>query len=520
MAKKKINLASNDKESAGEAILKKFKQSPGIYIGSVVILILVIVTFLGGDLLSGGRRFGSAGDDYIFGHYEKTPIAYVPGNYFAENYNNLHRYYQAQGVDVSNFWTSAQLWRMAFEGALTHTALLEIMKKSGYSVPERIVDREVSKLTQFQENGRFSPELYRQTSESTRLSLSRQVQESLVKSVFYNDYYDLFYPRGEAEFIANMASLPRVYEFVTFSVDDFPESEFVLYARNNQSLFNSIHMSKISAASEREARRILSSVRDGTTTFEDAARNQSVDIYSASGGDMGIRYFYELEREITNSGDRGVIYGLRTGEISDIVVTADGWSFFRIENAVKTADLNDEAVMERARAYVRSFERGRMEDWAIARAREFSAQALDFGFEDAAYSWNLARDSFGPLSINYGSVDLFSSLESFSLYNVSSQDLSSMSRNENFWRTILQAQMDTPSSPLVQGSYVFVFVPIEEIKADQETIDNIKDRFSSWWNIREYPYLSYISEQLIQQYFVNSEKTDDSFWEAFFRYFL
>ena len=523
MAKNKKTASPQDKESAFEAIVKKFKQSPGIYIGSVVILLLVIVTFLGGDLLSGGG-FGAKGDDLTFGYYDKAPISYVPGNFFSQNYDNIYRYYQnyfqSQGISwddmdqFSQLMRSSEIWRMAYEGALAHTAVLEIMKRSGYDIPQNIVDREVARLPQFQENGRFSSALYNQLSESSRLSVWRQTREDLIKMKYFSDLFDISIPKGEAEFIAAMASPLRNYEMVAFSVEDYPESEYISYARNNASLFNSIHMSRITvSSSERDARRVLSSVMNGTTTFEDAARNQSTDFYASTGGDMGNRYFYELDREIPSAADRSTVYSLRAGEISDIVATTDGWSFFRIESGSKQADFSDEILMEKVRSYVRGFERGRMEDWAISVADNFIRDAVSSDFEEAAFLWNLERDSFGPLAINYGSVDLFSSLESFSVNNISSSDLKSLAFNENFWKTIITAPLNTPSRPLVQGNAVLVFIPVEEAPADVQFTESIEQMYSGWW-------LNYVAEQLIQQYFVNNERTADNFWETFFQYFM
>ncbi|MCL2277104.1 MAG: peptidylprolyl isomerase [Treponema sp.] len=516
MAKKKDNAADKEKSSFFEEIGKKFKQSPGIYIGSVVILVLVVVTFLGGDLLSGGR-FGGSGDDLTFGYYDRTPITYVPGNFLARNYNSIYNYYQSQGVDVSDFWTSAQMWRLAFEGALAHTAILEIMARSGYTVPDRFVDREVAKLAQFQDSGRFSEALFRATPESTRSALWRQEQESLIKNMFIYDYFSLMNPKGEAAFIANMATPIRVYEMVSFSINDYPDSEYLSFARGNSTLFNSIHLSKITiSSSEREARRVLASIMDGTTTFEDAARNQSSDqVYAATGGDMGNRYYFELENDIPNTSDRNAIFNLRAGEISDIIVTSNGWSFFRIENAARTADFNDETVMDRVKLYVRGYERGRMDDWTISRARDFIAEARISGYEETALAWELERDVFGPLAVNYGDTDLFTPLNNFSVNNIDNSQFAALSRNENFWRTILSALYNDFSEPFVSGSDILVFIPTEETDTDEAFINNLETMFSSWW-------LAYVSEQIIQQYFVNSERAGDPsiFWNAFFQYFM
>ena len=96
MAKNK-KLPVQDKVSASQEIYKKFKQNPGIYIGSVVILVLVVVTFLGGDFLSGGGFRGNDGD-LTFGYYDKAPISHVPGNFFSENLENLEKIRRLAGV--------------------------------------------------------------------------------------------------------------------------------------------------------------------------------------------------------------------------------------------------------------------------------------------------------------------------------------------------------------------------------------------------------------------------------------
>ena len=502
-----------EKESAFSDIIKKFKQNPGIYIGSVVILILVTVTFIGGDFISGGGLSGR-GDDYIFGYYEKEPINYVPGNYFALNYENISRYYQSQGVDVNDFRISSQLWRYAYEAAVAHTAIMQIMKKSNYSVPDNIVDREVAKLDMFQENGRFSRELYRQISESTRLSIWRQKREELGKMMYFSDYASLKKSKGEINFIAGLSMPSRSFDMVSFIIDDYPNEEYLAYAMENSNLFNSIHLSKITInSSEREAKRILQSIKDGTVTFEDAARNHSQDNYADMGGDMGNRFFNELDSEIPVPADRDLIFTLRRGEISDIIQTSGSWSFFRVENEVLRPDFEDDTVMERVRSHVRNFQRGRMEDWAISQANEFILEAQDFGFDSAADRRYLERSSFGPLPLNFGSVDLFTSLDSFSISGLSAQDISSLARNENFWKTVFSAQLNAPSQPLVHGNNVFVFHLTDEIESDESSVETVKTTYESWW-------LNYISEQLLQQYFINSPNTDDQFWDAYFRYLM
>jgi hypothetical protein len=510
MAKKDKNTQDQEKESLASGVSKKFKQNPGLYIGSVTILVLVVVTFLGGDLLSGGG-FGRRGGDLTFGNYDRVAISWVPGNAFSQHRENIAANYQAQGGDPNDPWIMPQIWRLAFDVTVVDTAVLQIMKKSNYILPDRIVDRNVARLPHFQENGRFSMARYNQMSEASRNNLWRQVQEDIIKGMFYSSLFNLLIPAAEGEFIANMASPVRLFDVISFNVDDYPDSEYLAFAGENAELFKTIHLSKISINNEREAARILESIRDGTNLFEDAARSQSMDGFADRGGDMGSRFFFELDQEIPSLFDRQTITSLERGELSNVINAGNMWVIFRIEDELKDPDLEDETVLNRIRSYVRNFQRGRMEDWAIALAMEFIDDANESGFAAAAGRRSLDIQSFGPLPINYGSLDIFPTLESFLIPGLGSHELGNMARNENFWRIAFSTEINTPSEPFVQGNNVIVFFPTHEALADESAMENIYPRFLS--------NLESEAERSLRTYFLNHDRMEDNFWDMYSRIF-
>jgi len=513
MAKNEKKASGQEKESSLTSIKQKFKQSPALYIGSVFILVLVTVTFVLGDALSGG--VGSRSTEFTFGYYDKAPINWVAGNMFSQYYNNAYRRAQSQGYDPNDSWISYQVWRQAYEAAVVHTALMQIMKRSNYIVPERTVDRNVAQLPQFQDNGRFSRVLYNQMQDSERRLLWRQTNDELTKLMYFNDYFNMMISKPEADFIASMGAVTRTFDMVSFNIDDYPDIEFINFAQDNLELFGKIHLSKITVNNEREAKRILESIRDGTTTFEEAARSQSQDNLKDMGGDMGSHYFYALNMEIPDIADRRTVVNLSQGEISEVIKVADNFVIFRIEENLIEADLNDYTILEGVRYYIRNYERGRMEDWALTHAREFVTEAKESNFTSVALSRNLAIESFGPLPVNYGGVELFTSLESFSISIFNSQELGTLALNENFWKIAFSAELNTPSEPMVQGKYVLVFLPTEEIKADEESLEGIASMYKSFWlnGSEEYPG---VTQQSIQFYFLNNkEKMVDNFRDAY-----
>jgi hypothetical protein len=493
-------------EKHDSELARRFKQRPLIFIGTFIVLVIVIIAFVLVPAIVPSA--GGLNTDLTFGYYDKVPINYVPGNYFAEYRDMVARYRQNSMNSENSSYLNYQIWREAFEAAVIHTAILQEMKKAGYTAPEKIVDRNVAKLPQFQENGRFSPALYRRMDDNQRLSLWRQIQEETAKEHFRSDVTGLLTPAAEGEFIGKMAAVQRNFDMAVFSVDAYPESEYEAYIEEYPDLFRSIHLSMITVNSnEREARQILNTIKNGETTFEDAARSYSKDGYADRGGDMGIKMIHELSMDIPDEAAREQVIALARDEYSDIIKIDSGWAFFHTNDAIQEADASDPAVMEKVRSYVRNYERGRMEDWAIAQADSFIARANETSFEEALTTQGVQKRSFGPIPLNYGSVDLFTAITSQSV-----TELASAANDEIFWKVAFSTPVESPSRPVVQRNNVLVLFPTGETEIDAEALESIVSMYNPW--------LNYVSESALQQYFMNSPKLEDNFLDVYFRYFM
>jgi peptidyl-prolyl cis-trans isomerase D len=504
-------MASKEKKThdeTGSELLHRFKAHPFLFIGTFIVLIIIIVAFVLVPAIvpEYGRRNGV---DLTFGYYDKVPITYVPGNYFAQYYDMVYRYRQ-NTMDSENLaYMGYQIWREAFEAAAIHTAILHEMKNAGYTPPVNKVDREVAMLPQFQENGHFSLALYKRTDRNSQLSLWRQMQEEITEKHFRSDVTGLLKPGAEAEFIGRMEAVQRSFKMTAFNVDAYPEEEYEAYAREHSDLFRGARLSMITvSSSEREARQVLDSIKNGETTFEDAARAHSKDMYADRGGDMGMKMFHELSVDIPEDETRDIVISLAKGDYSSVIKTAAGWFFFRCEESAQKADLDDPAVMEKVKSYLRNFERGRMENWAIDKADAFIALANEHGFDEALALQKLESGSFGPVPINFGNVDLFTTLQS-----QSAPELAGSAENENFWKVAFSTPVGKPSQWIVQGSRVLVLFPVEEIEAEADRQETVASNFSAYW-------LDYMIGQSMQQFFLNNPKMEDKFMDAYFRNFL
>ncbi|MDR2792813.1 MAG: SurA N-terminal domain-containing protein [Treponema sp.] len=505
-SKEKEPLLETKDSSKGE-LKRQFKAHPAVFIGTILVLVIVIIAFVFVPAFVPGVGLGSS-SNLTFGTYDKTPITYIPGGYFAQIRETITRNQQNAGQDISNPYLDYQIWRGAFEQTVVHTAILQEMQLAGYTIPDEAVDREVASLPQFQDNGTFSVSKYRQLDNASRAALWRQVYDELIKERYAGDMTGLLVSSKEAPFIKAMASPERTFEMVSFSLDAYPESEIKAFAASNAALFQTVHLSKIAIkTSESEAGQVLESIRNGTTTFEEAAKNHSVDTSTAEkGGDMGIKMAFELSSEIPVAAERDAVLALTKGDFSSIIRTDAGWTFFRAEEYPSPADTSDTAVVQKIKAYIMDFERGRVEDWFIEEAGSFAMDSQARGFDTVAGERELEKKHFGPVPLNYGGNQLLPPLDT------SIPELSGANMNENFWQTAFSTPLNTASKPIVIGGNVLILYPVEEKHADETNAGYIESAYSSFW-------LSYVMEQKISAHFITSDKLKDDFLTVYFQYF-
>ncbi|MDR3130903.1 MAG: peptidylprolyl isomerase [Treponema sp.] len=488
-------------EAEQSEFIRRFKAHPFIFTGTVITLIIVIIAFIFVPAIvpeAGGFV------ELNFGSYNKIPINYVPGNYFANVRENLARYRQSS-TSENNYAETLEIWRGAFEEAVVRTAILEEIKKAGYAPSKEQVDMETAR--QFQRDGVFDAELYRQMDRGERMSLWRGVRDYLIHQRYREDLTGLRIPSKETEFIAAMTSPKRSFDMAAFPLSSYPDSEITAYAAEKPELFQFTHLSRITlGSSEAEARTVLNSIQDGTTTFEEAAGIHSKDNYAGQSGDMGLKMIYELTAEIPDADARDLVSALKAEEYSPVVKVPSGWAFFRAKVTPYPADLTEAASIAKIRSYLTDMERGRMEDWLIAQAETFTARVKEEGFDAAAEAMGLSKQSFGPISLNYGGVDLFDSLQSSGV-----QEIASAGSNENFWRTAFFTPLESPSTPLVLSGNVTVLYPKEESPAEESSIESVKSIYSGYW-------LSYNTEMGLRNYFLQSDKLEDRFFEAFYKF--
>jgi hypothetical protein len=502
-----------EQETGAEELFRRLKSNPPLFIGTVLVLALVIVAFVFvpaiPDLGGGGTE-----NDYTFGYYGSTPIVYLPDNYFGKNLNRLSDMYRMYGFSLESDYSrdmdtsriANMVWQETFYMTLTHEAILDEMKNAGYKAPAVQVDREMTKLAEFLENGRFSITKYRGYDKNRLLSLWLATEEDYTEQQYTNAYNGLLLSSGEKKLIEDMSSPERIFRMAVFPRTSYPDGEVAFYGASNPAPFKMLHLSKIVIDSnEKEAIQVRDSILSGKTNFEDAARARSSDASSKDqGGDMGVRMAYDIYSMIPDENERAAVLALKSGEYSEVVKDPNGWAFYRAEADPYNADLSQSDNLEKVRSYMAQQAGGVIEEWLVDRAEEFISLSRETGFEQAAEESGIEIKQFGPLSLNYGNLQVFNTLDS------NDTILAQAVPNENFWRTAFTTPVGTFSSPFTLGTNVVV------LEAVEETIKSDTDK-----NLTSDLYADFRQGAMgrtdIRNAVTNSKKTRDNFFVTFLK---
>lgn len=506
MAAKEKKPADERGNSAMADLSRRFHAHPFLFTGTVLTFLFTIVAFVLVPAAAPSSGGGLA--KLSFGSYGGVPIEFVPGNYFSQQRDYFNEQYRSTGKDQNAEFAAFQIWRAAFESTVIHTAALQEMKASGYISPESIIDRRMAEHPAFQENGRFSAARYRAMSDSARLTLRQSLRDEFAMNRYVEDTLALRIPTKEKEFMKSLSSPERSFEVVAFPISTYPDSEVSAFAASKSELFRTVRLSKITiSSSEADAKKVLASVKDGGTSFEDAAKTHSKDEFADKGGDMGARQAFEFSTEIADETARNTVLALNKGELSSVIKVPAGWAFFRCEEAAQAANIADPATLTKVRSYIVDFERGRIEDWLIAKASAFIETAKAKGFDSAASGESLQKKAFGPVPLNYGDVELYRSISSFNI-----PELAGASVNEPFLKAAFSTPVAGVTTPLVLGDNVLVLKVVAE-KTAEESSSAVIDFY--------YPYVvGQYAERRMHDQFLASDKLKDEFYPTFIKTFL
>ncbi|OHD76231.1 MAG: hypothetical protein A3J97_05655 [Spirochaetes bacterium RIFOXYC1_FULL_54_7] len=471
------NNDKNTKQDSGTTA--KRHSNPFVYFGTVAILVITIIAFVLVPSLGGG-----AGDSkgLNFGSWDNKPIAFAQGSYFATQVQATKDQLEQQGYrDTGDQFFAFQVWRQAFENTATHFGLLDYATSNGISASDEFLDKQMARYPAFIEDGVFSRRKFSEASNAFKLSVRQEIKETTLKQRYVGDVVSVETSSAEKSFIKAMAQYERSLEFAAFPFEAYPDSERLAFATKNQDKFRRIKLSKVTLTSTaKEAEEVLARIRSGALSFEEAARNHSKDAFASKGGDMGWQYTWEIRSDLKDPALADELLALPAAEVSKVYETVAGsWAFYRIDEAAVAAEPASVDLLRTVTDYMNRFERGSIEDWNLAQAKDFAAGATA-DFAAAASARNLTVKETNAFPLNYGgafNLGYFALLES--LDTQSNPELSGANTNETFLKAIFSLEAGQVSEPVILDNAVIVARVLEIRSADESTLGLIEAYYPS-----------------------------------------
>jgi peptidyl-prolyl cis-trans isomerase D len=501
---------------------KKGIKNPGIYAGTIVVLVIVVIAFIFVPMGGGSAAAISGnGRSLDFGNYDNKPIVYSPGaqgaqaSYMAIQVRDLQDRLRQQGLTEDNQFFLYQVFRGAFERTVVRVAAIDSVTRAGGAVTEAWLDTKVAESPAFQENDKFSAQKYHDATLSEKLSVRDQIRDDTLYQSFFTDLLSTAPSSKETAFVKDMAKETRTIEYAAFPLSKYPDAEVETWGKAHADLFRGLALSRVTiATSEADAKKLLKNIQDKKTTFEDVAKASSKDAFAPKGGVEGEKYYYELAAELAVKTDADKLAALKVGELSPVLkTTAGAWVFFKCDAAIAPADLSQGVVLAAVRSYLTGTERSVIEDWAIAQAKALSSSGA--GFEASAKKAGVAVKTTGPFPLNYGDLAISLYGQSAPLFKsvaaANDPDLAGASTNEKFLTAAFSLAPGAVSEPFVLGDNVVVLKVKEAGVAKADETAPIDFYYPYFFN-------SGASGE-VRDLFMKSPLLKDDFSKVFFKYF-
>jgi hypothetical protein len=485
---------------------KKVRRSPVLYGFSVVVLVIIAISFIGGPLLS---RLTGGGSRIYFGSYDGRAIEYVRGNYFAGQYDYIAdqiRQTDQEGNLESQLW---QAWRYAFDQTVLHTAIMAEADRSGLWVSNDRVNESLLEYGPYLVNGVFDQKKYQATPRAEKSATVKRRREELTQTQYLIDHLRTVHNSSrELELVKNMASRQRSFSFIHFDFADFPIDRVREYGMENLDRFRKIRLSRITInASKAEAEKVRELALAGSSSFEDLARSYSKGFYADKGGDMGWQFYHQLEIFFDSQEPVQSIFSLTEGEISDVFASGRSWLFFRVDSEPVDPDLEDQEITDIVKSYILNNEKGVIESYFLAEAEDIRDRAEETDFAAASLENGLIPKDTEYFPVNYGGI--FEDLP----VRVKGDDsalLSSAASNEDFFVTLFSLEEGGISDPVLLSDKVLLVALLDERESQEDLLSERAAGLMITRNLETDLRLNLIQDDLLE----------DRFQDAFYTYII
>jgi len=501
-------------------------------VGSIIILVFSVIAFVFVPA-AGGQSSGNY--KTMLGKWKHKKLENTSDGLFLREYRQLRRFAEMRGYLTSDNkpqqeFMERQIMRVSFDSAMVQLAAQEEALSAGFYLPNKNINKALIPFYT-DSTGTYSEKMYEQTSEQQKLTYRRQVIDYLTAQRYIEDNFgagdELFGLKtsaAEAAFVQAMAEKERSFKYVVFEESLFPKDKIRAYGAEHADLFAEHSLLMLTFISQEDANKTAQALQKGEIKFEDAVVTNSTKYGTDSSGKLLSPYRTAVNQTFPESKDLDTVLKLAVDEVSPVVKTASGYAIVKCTAPVKAADFTLPETQDRVFSYMKSNERGVIEDYLEQRAKAFAEAARTGGaegFEHTAQVNDLVVQVSNPMVINYGNNDI--------LPQISAQAdtfFAAGIRNETFFKKAFALKLSEISEPILLGSNVLVLQLEEEKDSSEDVKDKIATSYrqvaSGWYYGYPLARLAFQKLSWGQQTFIDfvlqSEHFTDNFSAVFKQY--
>ncbi len=488
-------------------------------IWAVIVLIISAIVFIPVGGVAVFESLFSDRDVPVFGTFRGNKIEYKQGSRFNTQLTNLRDTYESRGYQI-NSQSQFSIFQQTFQQCVQQIFYEDAVKKSGWTVPKDAINRMI--YPYFTDaNGKYSVRLYNQTPESTKNEMRTSATKALIYQRYTNDIlgediglqdsrlYGAKVSSKEAEFVLGMGKEKHSFALVSWDASNIPQEEVLKYAKDNTQKFVKYNYSALTMDTEEEANTLLNQLQNNEITFEDAVTERSGQQYIQEDGKLASPYYYQLEKTIPNEEDLKTVLDITTGTLSKVVKTQSGYSIFRKDGEAEQPSLDDEATINVISSYIKSNERGFIENYWISIAEGFVSEATVHSFDEAIAkstdeegNETLEKIETSAFPLNYNNSPFFDTIPT------DIPAIASLNTSEKALKTMFSLKNGQVSSPFVLGTNVIV--------AQCTGIETDNDLDTSSYISQ----VSYYDSRSSANTLLTSDELDDQFYTTYFTYFI
>ncbi|MGL4981512.1 MAG: hypothetical protein ACRC4W_01405 [Treponemataceae bacterium] len=501
----------NSKEKNHE---KKSIQKILVSIGSIIVLVLAAISFI---FLPAMTSVGQKTTPPL-GKYKKKPIEYKQDSYFTRMYASYADQERKSGKEITSANTY-EVMNNAFKATVLNMAFTDQVKSSQYIAPDNLLDRKM--ITYFQdEDGVFSPKRFRDYPNSQKTMLRKNIEADEIFQRYNIDFMGsdssgfstkqegfggLKRSSKQSAFIAKLGSNEKAFDLIAFSKNDYPEAEAVNFAKSNTNLFVEYDISLLSFQSEEKAKTVEKQLRSNELVFEDAVSEFSTKIYTNDTGKLNNSFYFQVKNLIKTEKDLESVINLKAEELSSVFELSNGYGLFKMNASPESVDFTKQTTIDAVLSYMKDNEAGLIEDYFLARAKDFIIAADTTSFDKAAGDFELEKATTVTFPLNYNNNPMFGQIPT------STPILTGAATNENFLKELFSLELNELSKPLVLGHNIVVAKMIEEKKGEESLIDESNFIYSY------YPFT--FDQKAMEEYYMKSSDLENNLFNVYLTHF-